>query len=83
MRLSAASFAAAEKLVNWRLTPRRKSDPLVNVTVSLPKNSARMTDAAALKVLWPETQSGNDGVTRYELQDGSPMVAPVQAGCAL
>ena len=61
MRLRPASCAAWLKLLKLRLTPG--SVALVVVKALLSPNAAASTlDAAALKVLWPETYSGCGGV---------------------
>ena len=51
----------------------------MNAILSVPNSSASILEAAPLKVLWPETNPGNAGVTNVALWYGnqrSPRIQP-------
>src|SRR5262245_2044117 len=82
MRLWPASAAAAEKLANERVTPGRKSDPVVKLTASVPKKFTNTAAADELKVLWPEVYDGKFGVPKSGVQVESCVVAALPSASA-
>ena len=88
MRLRPASLAASSKLANVRSTgrpaTRKPGDADVKPTLA-PKTLVSTAAAAPLKVLWPETYSGNGGVMSNEVQAGSATVAalPSLSACRM
>src|SRR5205807_7904113 len=71
MRLSPASWAAAEKLSNDRATPGSPSEVMSNRTASVPNAAASTAAAAPLNELCPDVYDGNGGVSRSGCQSGS------------
>src|SRR5258706_14717311 len=71
-----ASSAALEKEAKLRETPGSPSEVATNARLSVPKNDPSTTAAAPLNVLWPETHSGNGGVT----SSGSHVVSATVPG---
>src|SRR4051812_28001835 len=78
-----ASLAAALNEGNARVTPGKSSDVVVNGMSSEPKNSASTAAAAPLKVLCPETHSGNGGVTSKGVHEPSATVSGFPSVSAL
>src|SRR6267143_4454873 len=82
IRLRPASWGDCVKLVKLRVTPGSVKAPVLKA-VLLPKVAARIVAAAELKVEWPETYSGCDGVMRSGVQVPSTVVAALLSKSAL
>ena len=75
MRLIPASSAAAQKLVNRRVTPGRPSEVVSKRSLSEPRTDARIVAPAPLKLLWPLVYDGNGGVAMSGSQSRSGAVS--------
>ena len=65
------SFLQSESFLNVRTAPGRPSEVAVNSMASVPKNSSRIREPAAEKVLCPEMYYGKAGVTMLGMKSGT------------